>query len=166
MSSVLNSETLCLCGSQLQYKLCCQVFHQNEQRPGTAETLMRSRFTAYAKQNETYLLETWDSTKRPEAINFANEEAIWTGLEIVNTKKGKEKDKKGMVEFKAYYRLDDEEYVMNEISRFKQTTGRWLYLDGLVKSVVKVGEQTNQGKNAPCSCGSGKKFKRCCGKKL
>ncbi|MCK5479224.1 MAG: SEC-C domain-containing protein, partial [Methylococcales bacterium] len=24
--------------------------------------------------------------------------------------------------------------------------------------------QNNQGKNSPCTCGSGKKFKRCCGK--
>ncbi|MDD1640252.1 MAG: SEC-C domain-containing protein [Methylococcaceae bacterium] len=26
-----------------------------------------------------------------------------------------------------------------------------------------MGLQTNQGKNALCSCGSGKKYKRCCG---
>lgn len=161
-----TSETLCLCGSQLQYELCCQPFHQHKKKPVTAESLMRSRFTAYAMQNEAYLLETWDAKKRPEAINFAKEEAEWTRLEIVSIKKGEEKDKKGIVEFKAYYSIDDEGYVMNEISRFKKEEGKWLYLDGLVKAVVKVGQQTNLGKNAPCSCGSGKKFKRCCGKSL
>ncbi len=125
---------------------------------------MRSRFTAYANKDESYLLETWEQSKRPKAIDFTKEEALWTHLEIVKTKKGDEKDSKGIVEFKAYYSLEDEPYVMNEISRFVKANGRWCYLDGLVKSVAKVNQQQNQGKNAPCSCGSGKKFKRCCGK--
>jgi len=161
-----NDETLCLCGSNLQYQLCCQPLHDLQQKPDTAESLMRSRFTAYARQDSSYLLQTWDPAKRPESINFSNEEAVWTRLEIINTKKGKEKDNKGIVEFKAFYRQESVEYVMNEVSRFKKKDGKWFYLDGVVKSVVKVDQQTNQGKNAPCSCGSGKKYKRCCGKKL
>ncbi len=125
---------------------------------------MRSRFTAYANKNESYLLETWSDNKRPEAIDFSKEEATWTHLEIVKTKKGLKKDSKGIVEFKAYYTLEGEPYVMTEISRFIKKADRWLYLDGVVKSVAKANQQSNQGKNAPCSCGSGKKFKRCCGK--
>jgi len=125
---------------------------------------MRSRFTAYANKNESYLLETWSGSKRPELIDFSKEEAVWTKLEIVKTKKGSKKDSKGIVEFKAYYSLEDEPYVMTEISRFIKKSDRWFYLDGVVKSVSKINQQVNQGKNAPCSCGSGKKFKRCCGK--
>ncbi len=157
-------ETTCLCGSGIEYALCCQPFHQQKSQPATAEALMRSRFTAYANKDEQYLLDTWDASKKPKSIDFTKEDAIWTKLEIVKTKKGQAKDSKGIVEFKAYYRLDNEEHVMNELSRFVKTSGRWLYLDGLVKSVSKVNLQSNQGKNAPCSCGSGKKFKRCCGK--
>jgi len=163
---VPDSETICLCGSNSEYSLCCEPFHKKEITPATAEALMRSRFTAYANKNEDYLLNTWETAKRPEAIDFSKEEAVWTNLDIVKTKKGREKDSKGIVEFKAYYSLDDEPYVMNEISRFIKKAGRWFYLDGLVKSVAKVGQQVDQGKNAPCSCGSGKKFKRCCGKEL
>jgi len=125
---------------------------------------MRSRFTAYANKNESYLLETWSGSKRPELIDFSKEEAVWTKLEIVKTKKGSKKDSKGIVEFKAFYSLEDEPYVMTEISRFIKKSDRWFYLDGVVKSVSKINQQVNQGKNAPCSCGSGKKFKRCCGK--
>jgi SEC-C motif-containing protein len=158
------SNLLCLCGSQLAYSLCCQPFHENKQRPLTAEALMRSRFTAYAKLNKTYLLDTWIADKRPEEINFSKEDVEWTKLEIVDIKKGGAKDSKGIVEFKAYYMQEDEEYAMNEISRFKKVAGKWFYMDGLVKSIKKANLQTNQGKNAPCSCGSGKKFKRCCGK--
>jgi SEC-C motif-containing protein len=150
----------------MDYSLCCEPFHQKINSPLTAEALMRSRFTAYANKNETYLLETWSVSKRPENIDFSKEEAVWTKLEIIKTKKGTKKDNKGIVEFKAYYTLENEPYVMTEISRFikTKTTKQWRYFDGIVKSVSKANQQTNQGKNAPCSCGSGKKFKRCCGK--
>lgn len=161
---MLDINSICLCGSGIQYNACCYSFHIKKQFPTTAVSLMRSRFTAYVMQNEDYLLETWDAAKRPEKIDFSKEQAQWTKLEILNLKKGGDKDNKGIVEFKAYYILENEEYVMNEISRFKKSAGQWQYLDGLVKSVGKVKQQSNLGKNAPCSCGSGKKFKRCCGK--
>ena len=158
------NELLCLCGSQVKYNACCQPYHDDKKRPDTAENLMRSRFAAYAMRNSEYLLKTWDTGKRPEEINFSKEDVVWTKLEIVSTKKGSASDSKGLVEFKAYYESENEEYVMKEMSRFKKQAGQWMYMDGLVSSVGKVGQQTNQGKNAPCSCGSGKKFKRCCGK--
>ena len=161
----MTDNTLCLCGSEINQADCCALFHSGTKTASTAEALMRSRFSAYAMQNAAYLLETWDSNKRPDNIDFSKEGDVeWSKLEIVNKKKGGEKDSKGFVEFKAYYTLDGDEYVMNEISRFVKKEGKWLYLDGVVKSIGKVGQKTNQGKNAPCSCGSGKKFKRCCGK--
>lgn len=161
---VSDNGTSCLCGSEVEYALCCEPFHKKNKFPNTAEALMRSRFVAYAKQNEVYLLETWDTNKRPKIIDFSKEQAVWTKLDIVKTKKGTEKDTKGIVEFKAYYTVDHKDYVMKEMSRFIKVTERWYYLEGLVNSVSSVDQQTSQGKNAPCSCGSGKKFKRCCGK--
>ena len=124
---------------------------------------MRSRYTAYALRDGAYLQATWDITKRPESIDFSRETINWLRLEITETKKGGIKDSKGQVTFKAFYSQDNEEYVMNEISRFTKQGGRWFYLDGIIKSISNVGLQTNTGKNAPCACGSGKKFKRCCG---
>lgn len=160
----MNDRAHCLCGTGQAYALCCQPYHLNSKQPLTAELLMRARFTAYALQNEAYLLQTWAIIKRPTRIDFSKEHAKWTALTLVKIKKGGAKDSKGVVEFKAYYLQEGEEYVMHEISRFKKSTGGWLYLEGVVKSVVKVGQSTNQGKNAPCECGSGKKYKRCCGK--
>ena len=159
----MTDQQHCLCGSGLDYAECCGQYHSGEKAAPTAEALMRSRFTAYARQDEAYLLATWDTNTRPAAIDFSREKAEWQRLEIVVTKKGGLKDSKGLVEFKAYFLQDGEEHVMNEASRFTRTNGRWFYLDGIVKSIGKVGAQTNQGKNAPCPCGSGKKFKRCCG---
>ncbi len=125
---------------------------------------MRSRFTAFAMRNEDYLLATWDKTKRPQTINFSKDETIWQRLEIVDTKKGGINDRKGIVEFRAYYRLNENDYVMKEISRFKKDQGNWFYLDGAVKAVEKAGQTSDTGRNSACPCGSGKKFKRCCGK--
>jgi len=159
----LNTHNICLCGSGIEYSQCCGPFHFGEKTPLTAEALMRSRFTAYTMHNAAYLQDTWDATVRPELIDFSREKIEWQRLEIGKTKKGGVKDSKGVVEFKAYYLEDGEEYVMNEISSFTKINNRWFYLDGVVKSIGRVGLQANQGKNAPCSCGSGKKFKRCCG---
>jgi SEC-C motif-containing protein len=159
----LNIQTLCRCGSGIDYAQCCGPFHSGEKKPATAEALMRSRFTAYALRNADYLQNTWDAAGRPEAIDFSKETVEWLRLEIAKVKKGGAKDNKGVVEFKAYYLQDGEEYVMNEISQFVKRANGWFYLDGVVKSIGKVGLQANQGKNAPCPCGSGKKFKRCCG---
>lgn len=160
----MTTQIQCPCGSENLYSECCGRFLSGAQKATTAELLMRSRFTAFALQNETYLLQSWDKNTRPEHIDFSQEQCEWQKLEIVMTKKGQANDAKGVVEFKAYYRSNDEDYVMNEISRFTKTAGAWHYLDGKVKSIAKVGAQVNQGKNAPCPCGSGKKFKRCCGK--
>jgi SEC-C motif domain protein len=157
------SADTCLCGSGLVYSDCCGQFHRGEKIPATAEALMRSRFSAYAMRNAEYLLATWDVTTRPKEIDFSKETVEWLRLVIEMIKKGGIKDSKGLVEFKAFYRLDDEEHVMSELSRFTKQAGRWFYLDGRVKSISKANQQINQGKNAPCSCGSGKKFKRCCG---
>lgn len=159
----MNTSEHCLCGNNMAYAQCCGPYHSGEKLPATAEALMRSRFTAYAMHNAAYLSATWDAARCPEKIDFSKEEAEWHRLEIIGVKKGGLKDTKGIVEFKAYFRVDGEDYALHEVSRFIKTGGRWFYLDGAVKSIAKVGLNTNQGKNAPCACGSGKKYKRCCG---
>jgi SEC-C motif-containing protein len=158
----LDTDTHCLCGTGIAYQHCCKPFHSGEKLPATAEALMRSRYTAYALQNGIYLQATWEAGNRPENIDFSREAITWLRLDITGTKKGGIKDNKGVVAFKAFYTQDGEEHVINEISRFTKISGRWFYLDGTIKSIGKVGLQTNQGRNALCPCGSGKKFKRCC----
>ncbi len=154
----------CLCGSGQTYELCCSLLHSGKKKARTAEELMRSRFTAYAMRNEQYLVDTWDKKQLPDQVNLSGDQVEWSWLEIVTRKKGGVNDSKGLVEFKAYYQLDGEEHVMRESSRFHKVDNQWVYLDGVVKSINKVGKQTDFGKNAPCSCGSGMKFKRCCGR--
>lgn len=164
MTTITHDTTICLCGSGLTYPECCGRYHGGEQAAPSAEALMRSRFTAYARRDVDYLLNTWDTGTRPAAIDFPKETAQWQKLVIVATKKGGAHDNKGIVEFKAYYTQDGGDYFMHEISRFVKTGSHWLYLDGTIKAAGKVNAGTDTGKNAPCTCGSGKKFKRCCGR--
>ncbi|MEY4768784.1 MAG: hypothetical protein RL637_1423 [Pseudomonadota bacterium] len=154
----------CLCGSGILFNDCCEAYHRGDKYPATAEMLMRSRFTGYALQNSDYLLATWDKNTRPKQIDFSKEIAEWSGLEILMVKKGQIQDDKGLIEFKAYYRFNQQLCVLHELSRFKKSAGQWFYLDGMVKSSGQIQTKVIQGKNALCECGSGIKFKRCCGK--
>ena len=164
MTTLSPAVEICLCGSGSVYAECCALYHGGQQFPVTAENLMRSRFTAYAKRNAEYLLASWNASKRPASIDFSKETAVWQRLQIISCKKGGAKDSKGIVEFKAFYEQDGEDFFMHEISRFIKTGRQWLYMDGVIKAAGKVEYQVNAGKNALCACGSGKKFKRCCGK--
>ncbi len=163
MTTIPINADFCLCGSGLQYSLCCGRYHNGDAIPPTAESLLRSRFTAYAQRNAAYLLASWDKTKRPAEIDFTQETAEWQKLQILSIKKGAAWDSKGLIDFKAFYQQDGEAYFMHEISRFSKIGQHWFYLDGVIKAVGKVSSATNLGKNAACGCGSGKKFKRCCG---
>lgn len=160
---ISDTSQTCLCGSGLPYTACCGKYHNGEAYPATAQALMRSRFSAYALRNVDYLLATWDAGKRPAAIDFSKETAQWQKLVIVGSKKGGTHDSTGIVEFKAYYLQDGEACFMHEISRFVKLGSRWQYLDGVIKAAGKVSAAADTGKNAACPCGSGKKFKRCCG---
>ena len=164
MTTIPENTDTCLCGSGLLYADCCDPYHRQERFPTTAESLMRSRFTAYARRDVEYLLSSWDASKRPADIDFSRETAQWQTLAIIGRKKGGAQDSKGIVEFKAYYTQDGEDCFMHEISRFVKSGSRWLYLDGAIKAAGKVNPNAETGKNAPCACGSGKKLKRCCGR--
>jgi SEC-C motif-containing protein len=155
---------MCFCGSNSEYPLCCGQYHQGVKTAPTAEALMRSRFSAFVLHLEDYLLATWDKSNRPARVDFSQDSTEWQRLEIIGCKKGNAGDSKGIVEFKAYYLINGEEFVLHEISRFTNRQGKWLYLDGTVKSIAQPGQLTNKGLNALCSCGSGKKYKRCCGR--
>ena len=58
-------QTSCWCGSERPYQQCCHVYITGEKSAPTAESLMRSRYTAYAIHNSEYLSKTWDTNKRP-----------------------------------------------------------------------------------------------------
>lgn len=152
----MNANEPCPCGATLTYDECCGRYHRGEPAP-TAEALMRSRYCAYQQRNEQYLLDTWHSSTRPPQLDLSHGPEQWLSLTIKASSAGQADDREGMVHFLARYRANHQEGALEERSRFLQEDGRWYYVDGAMNDrTAKV------GRNDPCPCGSGKKFKKCC----
>lgn len=163
---------LCPCGSQVAYSECCGPLHAGEKKAETAEQLMRSRYSAYVKANVHYIVDTTAAGSRKSLDKKATrdwaEKAEWLGLQIVSTTKGGPEDKKGEVEFIASYKDSNlERRNHHEIGRFKKLRDVWYYDDGELPAPTQVvREEPKVGRNDPCPCGSGKKFKKCCAGKI
>ena len=95
----------------------------------TAEELMRSRYSAFAMHDESYLLRTWHPATRPPSVEL-DPGLRWTGLEIVATEVGGPDDTDGIVEFRAHHRVAGEPAVLHEVSRFLRQDGEWRYVRG------------------------------------
>ena len=96
--------------------------------------LMRSRYTAFVLKLDDYLLRTWHPSTRPADLDLSEDCTEWIKLEILNCQHGSPNDQRGKVEFKAHYRLGNRSAYLHEISRFRREDGKWLYLDGKIKS--------------------------------
>lgn len=120
----------CPCGSGAEYLACCGPLHHGDRQAGTAEDLMRSRYSAYAKGEADYLFRTWHPRTRPSDVTV--DPAIsWTGLEVTDVVDGGPDDERGVVEFTARFASADRADSMHERSRFERRAGRWFYLDAI-----------------------------------
>ncbi|NNL99647.1 MAG: YchJ family protein [Gammaproteobacteria bacterium] len=159
----------CCCGSELPPQACCGPLLDGSARAKTAEALMRSRYSAFVTGNIDYVLSTMLPTLRAEqdieALESWATNSDWLGLEIRNTVDGGNEDTTGMVEFVARFAIDDEEQTYHERAEFVRQDGTWYYSDGeeIKPQPFTRGEQ-KVGRNDPCPCGSGKKYKKCCGR--
>jgi SEC-C motif-containing protein len=130
---------------------------------------MRSRYSAYVKGEVDYILKTTSPKQREgldeKATRAWSENAKWHGLEILKCEKGKKDDTTGVVEFAANYTEGDNFKRHHERGTFKKVRGKWYYEEGdMVRPAPVVREAPKIGRNDPCPCGSGKKYKRCCGR--
>lgn len=133
----------------------------------TAEKLMRARYHAYETCDMEFIKESHDPDNT-DGIDWAEcekwaRESQWLGLEIISTIKGGEDDKDGIVEFKATYIENGKTIVHHERSYFVKKNGVWFYQKWLPITSTRINEN-KVGRNDPCPCGSGKKYKKCCGK--
>lgn len=119
----------CPCGTGLTLDECCAPVLAGERQAPTAEALMRSRFTAFARGDAGYLLGSWHASTRPEALEL-DERMRWQWLEIVSRSGGGPFDREGTVAFVAHWRADAERGALRETSRFVREGGAWRYLDG------------------------------------
>ena len=151
------------------YKDCCAPYIEQDQPAPTAEALMRSRYSAFAVENIDYL----ERTLAPEARHDFDRKAIahwarqsqWVGLDILSTEDGKAGDKSGYVEFIAHFVSEGERMLHRERSlfRFDDADSRWYFVEEANRKNAPIVKGQQPGRNDPCPCGSGKKYKKCCG---
>lgn len=106
-------------------------------KPDTAEQLMRSRYTAYARCDVPYIIHTTHPSTRaqynPKAIKEWAASSVWEKLEIVSTNKGAVTDTIGYVEFKAYYSDSKKQHhIHHEYSTFEKSGTTWFFVEGEV----------------------------------
>lgn len=122
----------CACGRTLAFGQCCGRYHAGEAAPD-AESLMRSRYSAYVVKDVDYLLASWHPETRPETLSLDDapgQRTQWLGLDIRRHQvTGADTAE---VEFVARYRVGGGSAVkMVEHSRFQRIDGRWYYLDAV-----------------------------------
>lgn len=160
----------CPCESGALFDACCGPLLSGTATAATAEALMRSRYTAYVRVAVSYLLDTWHSSTRPQEIDI-DAMPHWCGLEILACDQGREGDEAGWVDFRATALAEGRLLVLRERSRFVREEGAWRYVDGefieeeqpAPSPAAPAPAKDKVGRNDPCPCGSGKKFKKCCG---
>lgn len=160
--------SLCLCGSSKSADDCCNPVINGERKAVTAEQLMRARYCAFATGKIDFLSSSLHPEHRHDHDTDATrrwaENSDWLGLQIVASERGGEQDDEGMVEFIASYKEKGIVRQHHERSNFSRVDGEWFFVDGdLVKPATHVNPSVKVGRNDPCPCGSGKKFKKCCG---
>ncbi len=148
----------CPCGSRKAYGSCCGQFHNGLKFPETAEELMRSRYSAYAINNLIYIKNTMQG-KAAQGFSENDFDAQkdshqLLGLDVLRHVKDKKNPNHAYVEFRALHHYHGKYSVIQELSEFIKTEGKWFYIDGKIEK---------SSRNDPCPCHSGKKFKNCHG---
>ena len=162
----MSNPEQCPCGSGLAFAECCEPYIHGKARAPGPEALMRSRYTAYVLLEMPYLAETLHPGQRGDYDEAGAEkwarESEWEGLEIVNT--DTPAGNSGTVEFRATYRRNGEKMVHHELAEFRKSGDTWYFFDGKMVGPGQFTRETPKvGRNDPCPCGSGRKFKKCCG---
>ncbi|HLO77428.1 MAG TPA: YchJ family protein [Magnetospirillum sp.] len=155
--------TSCPCGSGRGFDECCGPLLSGGAAP-SPEALMRSRYSAFTRADLDYLEnslapEAKEDYDRSETETWVKE-ARWDGLEIRSSATDGDN---GSVEFVARYRLRGKVFAHHELASFRQHEGRWVYVDGVMNPRPAQRVADKVGRNDPCPCGSGKKYKKCCG---
>lgn len=157
----------CPCGTGLAYTNCCEPIIKGQRPAETAEALMRARYSAYVKVETDFIFESTHAKHREGYDHIGTKEwaenAEWQGLEIIAATDGGSADTTGEVEFIARFSEKGEPRVHHELGLFKKENETWFFTDGKAvtkKPVVRTAPKI--GRNDPCICGSGQKFKKCC----
>lgn len=124
----------CPCGLGAPYAACCGKIHLGLAPADDARTLMRARYSAFAKRNASFLLASWAPETRPASIAFPPDER-WTGLTVgpaTPDPAAPDDPDRAVVAFTARWRRGETAGALRETSRFRRVDGAWFYVDGNV----------------------------------
>lgn len=133
---------------------------------------MRARYSAFALGDVDYVLASHHTATRDQVdrdeIERWSKGSEWLGLRILETEGGGEGDDEGTVTFRARYRMAGQLVDHRELATFQREDGEWRFLTGVEgvepqPELAPVTAAATIGRNDPCTCGSGRKFKKCCG---
>ncbi|MDH5489789.1 MAG: YchJ family protein [Rhodospirillaceae bacterium] len=158
---------LCPCGSGNDFKDCCGPIIEGSAKSKTAEQLMRSRYSAHFMGNFDHVAAT-HAPEIKETYNVSSAKAQaqnteWVGLEITEVIAGGPNDETGTVTFTARFKENGDLHAHRERAMFRREKGEWVYVDGKINPQIEPRKVEKIGRNDPCPCGSGKKYKKCCG---
>ncbi len=154
---------LCPCCSNAEYERCCGPIISGVPAQ-TPEALVRSRYTAFFMRNLDYVSRTHareirDDFNRAEAERLA-EDCQFRGLRIHSAR---EMDDTAEVEFVVQFYQEKKIVTRGSASRFRRENGEWFYISSKPAQHIINTNNPKIGRNESCLCGSGKKFKKCCG---
>jgi SEC-C motif-containing protein len=131
---------------------------------------MRARYSAHTTADIDYIVATHHPDTRSEidveqTKSWASD-SQWLGISILNVEGGQVGDQSAEVEFMAsYIDPNGQKQSHHELSEFERYENEWFFKDARTPQVVQFRrDQPKVGRNDPCSCGSRKKYKKCCGK--
>ncbi|MBE7538671.1 MAG: SEC-C domain-containing protein [Opitutaceae bacterium] len=159
----INETDPCPCGSGGTFADCCRAVHVGARPAASAEELMRARFSAHAVGNFKFLHDSYRATAgRPYVPEDGEPEITWTRLEIHGHETTDNPDR-SFVDFSAYGTEGGVEKVLHEKAEFLRVNGTWLYNREMRLGPAPYRSASPKvGRNDPCPCGSGKKYKHCC----
>jgi SEC-C motif domain protein len=157
---------ICPCGSGKGFATCCAPVIKGERESQSAEELMRARYSAFATGAMDFVVATTHPSTRHEvdlsSITEWSQTSTWQGLDIIEANEAV--DNKALVSFEARFTQYGKEQRHREKSLFEFEDGKWWFVTGdeLKNPTVRY-DAPKPGRNEPCLCGSGKKYKKCCG---
>ena len=132
-----DSAVPCPCGSGQHYAVCCAPLHQGLVMADTAEQLMRSRYSAFARGEVDYLIKTHLDRENSPArqrrdLRLNCRQTRWVELRIQAVQGGGSGDLTGSVCFEADFKEAGQRRTLKETSLFERhdrlPEGAWLYV--------------------------------------
>jgi SEC-C motif-containing protein len=154
----------CSCGSGLDFAACCEPIITGKRPAESAEKLMRARFTAHVANANEFLHKTYLPTSRRPYVEEADTAPLpWTRL-VIHSHEPEVKPNVSYVEFTAFFNGEGgAEGALQEKSEFQRIGGNWIFARTLRNGPAPLKSSAPKvGRNDPCPCGSGKKYKQCC----